>query len=151
MIRKAFVLLILLLTVTCSEKSESLDLSSDYLTVTDLLEFCKGSCDTEPDWENKPALVMGHITGIENDSILDHYRNSGKFFIEDIRNGMSMGIWIINDTLDILNIIDQGLKTDCYFFRGITGSVLAYQGNECTRGVVLLISKAEDINKNTEK
>ena len=68
------IILVLSFTVfSCSKQQESLILDKDYLSVSDLLQYCQGSCDEILEWENKDALVKGNIMSIGVDSIMNDY------------------------------------------------------------------------------
>ncbi len=142
------IVIILILTLTvfgCSKQQESLILDKDYLTVSDLLQYCQGSCDELLEWENKDALVKGHIISIGVDSIMNNYYDDSRLFLLDIRNGKFMEVRIIENKDPIFEKIRIASKKNLFYIKGETESIIALTDSECVKGVVLKLSHPNDI------
>ena len=141
------IILVLSFTVfSCSKQQESLILDKDYLSVSDLLQYCQGSCDEILEWENKDALVKGNIMSIGVDSIMNDYYDENRFFLQDIRSGRFMEVRIIENKDPIFEKIRTASKKNLFKIKGETESVVALTDSECVKGVVLVLSHPNDIN-----
>ncbi len=130
----------------CSKKEDLLKLDENYLTVADLLQYCQGSCDETLDWENKTALVTGHVRDIESDSVKDQYYADSMLFLMDIRNGMFMEIRVTDNKDPIFEKIWNAEKRDVFYIKGTAKPIIAIDVDECSKGVVLLLDHPDNIN-----
>jgi len=141
-------LILFQLLLSCTKQDENLILNEDFLFVADVLEYCQGPCSEFLNWENNEILVKGYIPNVANDSIVQEYYDQGRFYFSDIRNGMFMEIRVKEDTDAIFEILNEIQKKDMVFIRGIAESVIVNEGNECTKGVIIELTKSENINTN---
>jgi hypothetical protein len=131
---------------SCNKQEIVLDLEEEYYTVSDITRYCTGSCDETSDWENKQALVKGYAKGVGNDSLMQEFYNRNLFYIEDIRNGLFMEVRITDDKDAIFNKLNAVRKTDMLYIKGTAIPVIAYEGDNCTKGMVLSIDNAGAIS-----
>ncbi|MBN2172947.1 MAG: hypothetical protein JW731_02365 [Bacteroidales bacterium] len=143
--RIIFRFIILFLLFACEKEQETIILDKQYLTVADLLEYCKGSCDVIQSWENQTALVKGHIMDFDSDSVIQEYYNKSRFYLQDIRNGMYMEVRVQDSKEAIFNIIMSGKKTDLFYIEGTATAVIANNDGECHKGVVVLLDQPNNI------
>ena len=136
----------LLFVFSCQKEQQSLIFDEGYLKVADILHYCQGSCDETLDWENKEAVVLGHIMDIENDSIKNEYFSKSKFYLLDIRNGMFMEVNITDNKDPIFEKIWNAKKTDEFLIKGTLNAVYAIDNDECIKGVNLLLNHPDNIN-----
>lgn len=141
-----FIILPILFSVSCSKEEQVLDLDNNYLSVSDLLQYCQGSCDETMEWENKDALVKGYIMSIEDDSVMTDYYNESRVFLQDIRNGMYMEIRVTENKNPVFEKISTANKLSLFYIKGETISVNAQKDTECIKGVILELSNPDDIN-----
>lgn len=134
----------------CEELQEPLVLDEDYLQVADVLENCQGSCQGSLSWENSPVWIQGFVPDVENDSILNEYQNDARFYLTDIRNGMFLDIRVEGDVDAIFQFLSGVTKNDRFFIRGVAESIIANQGSECTKGVVVVLSDVSNLDINLE-
>jgi hypothetical protein len=140
-ISKILILIFLIAGQSCDKGEEKLLLDQEYYSVSDLTRYCTGSCDETMDWENDVALVKGYVR-VENDSLMQDFYNKSLFYIEDIRTGLFMEIRITDDKDAIFNKLNSVQKTDMLYINGIATPVVAYDGDKCTKGMVLAIDNA---------
>ena len=106
---KSILLLSIILSLqihfSCSKKEEIIDLDADYLTVTDVMEYCKRDCDEELDLIGESVKVKGYLkrSSYNNKFIYNQYYNKVVFFLKDIRNAKVLTIQIMNDSTNISN------------------------------------------------
>ena len=137
--------LLILLGFSCSKDQDVLILDSEYLSVSDLLQYCQGSCNQTYHWEYNPAMVMGHIKDIGNVNTMQNYYENNRFFLFDIRTGINMEIKISDDKDAIFDMINTGIKTDLFYIKGIAEPLTAFTGDGCTKGMVLNLNQHENI------
>lgn len=141
----AYLFILCLLFFSCNKEDEHIDLSADYLSVSDVLEYCQGSCEITYNWENSKALVKGHVMNIQNDSVFVDYFNNSRIYLEDIRNGLFMEIRITNQKDEIFEILSQVQKQDMVYIQGKTISISIIDDNSCTKGVYIELSESYHI------
>jgi hypothetical protein len=142
------VLLILLFASACAPEEDSLVLNKEYLHVADVLQYCQGTCTGELDWENNAILTMGHVIDIENDSTRMDYYEQSRFFLLDVRNGMFLEVRVPEERDAVFEILFSVGKQDRVYIDGIAASIIVNEGNDCQKGVVIELSKAENIQVN---
>jgi hypothetical protein len=145
-ISKILILTLLLFGQSCNKGEDMLVLDQEYFTVSDITIYCTGSCDETSGWENKPALVKGYAKGVENDSLMQEFYNKELFYLEDIRTGLFMEIRITDDKDAIFNKLNSVRKTDMLYIKGIALPVVAYDGDDCTKGMVLSVDNTGAIS-----
>ncbi len=145
-VSKILIIIFLLAGYSCDKQEDSLVLDENYLTVSDLSRYCTASCDETGDWENKPALVKGYLKGAGNDSLMQEFYNKELFYLEDIRTGLFLEIRITNDRDAIFNKLYSAQKTDMLYVKGTATPVEAYDGDQCTKGMVLTIDNAGNVH-----
>jgi hypothetical protein len=138
------------LVTACDTLEEPLVLDQDYLHVADVLEFCQGPCQGTLAWENNNVLVKGYIPEVENDSILNEDKNNARFYLTDIRNGMFIEIRVDGDVDAVFQFLFGINKTDRLYIRGKAESILANQGSECIKGVIVQLSDVANMEVNLE-
>jgi len=144
----AGLLILFQLFFSCAKQDENLVLNEEFLFVADVLEYCQGACKDLLDWENNEILVKGHVRDVKNDSVMLVYFEEGRFFLSDVRNGMFMEIRVEEDKDAIFEVLFGIQKNDMVFIRGIAESVIVNEGNECTKGVIIELTKSDNININ---
>jgi hypothetical protein len=139
-----------LLFPACDKLEEPLVLDEVYLQVADVLEHCQGPCQGSLPWENNTVLVKGYFPEVENDSILNEDKNKARFYLTDIRNGMFIEIRVDGDVDAVFQFLSGIMKKDRLYIRGMTESIIANQGSECTKGVIVVLSDVSDLAINLE-
>jgi len=140
-------LLVLAIGMTaCNKEEQTLILNESFLEVADLLQYCQGTCNEILDWEDEDAWVKGYILNFSNDSTRNEYYNSSSFLLHDIRNGMSIEVRVEGDKDPVFDKIWPADHKNQFFIKGIAKAVIAYNDEECTKGVVLSLTNPEDIN-----
>ncbi len=137
---------LLFATLSCNKGDETLVLDEEYLSVSDISRYCTGSCDVVSDWENRTALVKGYIKGAENDSLMQEFYNKSLFYLEDIRSGLSIEVRITGDRDAIFSKLNTVRKTAMIYVKGVATPVTAYDGDKCTKGMVLSIDNANSVS-----
>lgn len=140
-----FLFLVLVASFSCRKEQDPLKLDNDYLFVTDIQQYCSGNCDEISIWENHNIYAKGHVIGIENDSLMQDYFNNNRFYLNDIRTGIFIMIRINDDKMRVFDKLNAGKKDNMLFLKGIAEAVIASSGEDCTKGVVIEISNADDI------
>lgn len=143
--RLTYLFILALLFLSCNKENEHIDLVAGYLFVSDVLEYCQGSCEVLYDWENSDVLVKGHVMNIQNDSIYNDYYNNSRIYLEDIRNGLFMEIRITDQLDDIFDILNQVQKQDEVYIKGKTSSISIIDDNSCKKGVYIELSESQHI------
>jgi len=145
-ISKVFLFLLVLTALSCNKNEETLILDSVYFNVSDLSQYCSGSCDEIYDWENKPALVKGYVKGVENDSLMQEFYSKSLFYLEDIRTGVFIEIRITDDKDAIFGKLYSIQKTDMIYMKGVATPVISDGEGGCIKGMFLLIDSAGSIS-----
>lgn len=140
--------LFILFTFSCSKDEQPLKLDSEYFSVSDLLQYCQGSCNDTHDWEQNPAWVKGHIVDVQDTNTIHNYYDNDRFFLMDIRTGINMEIKISDDKDAIFNVISAGIKTDIFYMKGKAEPLTAITEDGCTKGMRLSINNDMDISIN---
>ena len=148
----AFILLgfWLVLLGSCSKTQDELVLDSNYLTVADVLQYCQGSCDETDSWEGQTILIAGHLQNANNDSVFQENKDISRFYLLDIRNGMFLQVQVEGDEEVIFERLSTVNKMDKIFIRATASPVFAQDGNQCTKGVVILLEKLENLQINLQ-
>ncbi|MCB2221443.1 MAG: hypothetical protein KQI35_13670 [Bacteroidetes bacterium] len=141
---------IVLLFLGCSKTNDTLVLDQRYLNIADVVEFCTGSCDVEAPWEQSTVLLKGHLRDAMNDSVQADNRIKNRFYLVDIRNGMFIEIRVENDHDQVFDQLESAMKQDIIYVSGKANAVSAFDGSECTKGVVVLIMSTTDLLINLE-
>ncbi|NOX46522.1 MAG: hypothetical protein GXO89_06040 [Chlorobi bacterium] len=136
----------LIATYSCKKEQAPLELARDYIFVADIQQYCQGNCEETSDWEMQTILAKGHVTGIENDSLMQDYFDNSLFYLKDIRNGIFLEIRIKSDKAGIFSKLKAFKKTDMVFLKGKAEAITATSGEDCTKGVVIDLFSANDIN-----
>lgn len=139
---------ILAILTGCAKQQEDLDLDGAYLHVADVLRYCQGSCDVQLEWEGKEILVTGHITDAGDPATMLQYFEEGRFYLHDIRNGMFMEVRISGDKEAIFAFLSGIGKADDIYIRGTSEPVIVNDGNNCQKGVVIILNSAQNIISN---
>ena len=145
----AFGLLVLIM-IGCSKENNSISLDQNYLQVADVVEYCQGSCNETADWEQSKTLVKGYLRDVGNDSVWQDNQEKRRFYLLDIRNGFSLEVRVDGDEDLIFSRLAGTVKSDLIFISGIANAVIAQEGSDCTKGVVLLVKNDKDIIINLE-
>ena len=132
--------------IACNKDEQTLVLNEDFLEVADMLQYCQGSCDETLDWEGKPAWVKGYILNFSNDSIRTEYYTDSSFLLQDIRNGMLIEIRVEENKDPVFEKIWPADHKSLFYIKGTATAAVASSGNECTKGVLLILTDPEDIN-----
>jgi hypothetical protein len=140
--------LFILFTFSCSKDQQPLKLDSEYFSVSDLLQYCQGSCNETYDWEHNPAWVKGRIVDVQDTNTIQNYYDNDRFFLTDIRTGINMEIKISADRDAIINIIQNGIKTDIFYIKGKAEPMTAITDEGCTKGMRLSINDDTDLSIN---
>lgn len=144
--RLSLPLLFMMLCFSCNKDQPLLVLDENYLTVADVLHYCQGSCDEATVWENKNALVKGCIKDVESETKMEEYFFESKFYLQDIRNGMYLEVRVPENKEAIFEKIWNADKADAFGLSGILNPVIANEGDNCIKGVVLILNQPDDIN-----
>ena len=153
MSKRLSILLIWFLTLIfsgCSKKNDSIALGEQYLQVADVVEYCQTNCDEVASWEQSEVLVKGHLRNVGNDSLWSINQEKSRFYLLDIRNGFSLEINVEDDQDLIFSRLLMVKKSDLVFITGTAKAVIAQDGANCIKGVVLLINQDKDIIINLE-
>ena len=142
------VLAMMLVIVSCSKQDDDLSLDSDYLPVSDVLEYCQGDCGDLLEWEGSEIRVKGHIPDVEDEEAMNAAYAAGRFYLHDIRNGMFIEIRTGSDKDAIFLFMNSLSKQDEVYIRGVAESVIVNEGNKCIKGVVLVLNSSQDIDIN---
>jgi hypothetical protein len=133
---------------SCTTQEEDLELNINYLTVSDALEYCQGGCVDLLEWEGSGIWVKGHIPDLENEEAMNDAYGKGRVFLHDIRNGLFLEVQVTGDKDVIFNFLNGATKQDEINIRGTAGSVIVNEGDECMKGLVVLLTSAQDIEIN---
>ncbi len=144
--RSIIYLSFLLQCVSCNKEQPLLVLDQNYLMGADVLQYCQGPCDEASVWENKNALVKGCIKDVESESKMEEYFSESKFYLQDIRNGMYLEVRIPENKEAIFEKIFAADKSDTFRIKGTLNPVLAMDGVNCIKGVVLILNHPDDID-----
>jgi len=136
----------LLQCFSCDKEQPLLLLDQNYLMVADVLQYCQGSCNEASVWENKNAFVKGSIKDVESESKMEEYFSESKFYLQDIRNGMYLEVRITENKEAIFEKIFAAEKSDTFKVKGMLNPVLAMDGGNCLKGVVLILNHPDNIN-----
>jgi hypothetical protein len=134
--------------VSCEKIDEAGFMDVPYHEVADVKEYCQGACESAYDWENKKIGVKGYIPGITDTEVMNDYKSSARFYLEDIRNGMFISIKVENNLNDIFDSLMLLQKNDRLFIKGIARPVTANDGTKCEKGMFMEISQLENIEVN---
>lgn len=143
---KLLILILVFVLNACNKEQEPVILDSGYMTVADVFQYCQGSCDKVYDWEYSDVLVKGYILNFNNDSIRLEYYSTGKFYLQDIRNGIYLEVRIDNNKDPIFEKIWPADNKNLFFIKGTTEPVIASNNNDCTKGVVVALIHPDNIN-----
>lgn len=145
MIKK--ILLIFSLFISCKKESDFLDFNGDYLNVTDVVMYCRGSCNDDTlDWENKYIKVKGYL----NKKRSVYYEN-GYFSIKDIRNNYALSIHHSPDNILLKDSIEKifsnlDIFQDVIYINGYPKAGFI-EAEDCLRELLYLeIKSINDIN-----
>lgn len=143
------IIVLLLIHFSCSKKEEILDLDADYLTVTDVMEYCERECDEELDLIGEPVRVKGHLKrSLYNKFIYNQFYNKVVFFLEDIRNAKVLTIQIMNDSINISNKLDN-VFDEMIYLNGRVGYGYDVTSNKgCDKDLFIELFNANDIKIN---
>ncbi|MCB0807252.1 MAG: hypothetical protein KDC05_15750 [Bacteroidales bacterium] len=146
------VLFFLLLAIVCgcSKTGDSFYPDGQYHTVSDVVQYCSGSCDSENDWEGNDIRVKGHIRNRANDGIMNTYFAGSYFYLEDIRNGFFMEIRVVASKGDIFDRITQSIPADIFYITGKAVAVEVDDGENCEKGVIIELDNIDNILLNAE-
>ncbi len=142
--------LLLVMFWSCDKETEFLDLDRQYLHVADVVEYCQGSCNEIASWEQERVLVKGHLRDVGNDSVWADNTNKHRFYLLDIRNGIFVEVRVENDIEPVFDLLGTVQKTDMVFLDGTAQAVIASDGSECSKGMVLIVEQIENILINPE-
>ena len=112
-VAKSILLLLSIITLlqihySCSTNKEIIDLDADYLTVIDVLEYCKRECHEELDLKGESVKIKGYIKRRPYDTNFYYVElNRLLFNLEDFRNKKNIRIQIMSDSINILNKLDK--------------------------------------------
>lgn len=143
---QAVIAIALITLFSCGKEQDPLILDMDYQTVADILQYCQGSCGETSDWENQAIWVTGYILNFNNDSIKNDYYNSGKLFLQDIRNGMFIEIRTTLNKDPIFEKIWPADNKNIFYIKGTAVPVIASDDGHCTKGVVVTLIHPDNIN-----
>lgn len=151
--RTVFIHIVLLLAglailAGCTKPQEELVLHSDYHHVADVLEYCQGPCNVGLVWEGMEILVKGKIPDVADSATMLNYYTDDHFYLHDIRNGMFMEVRITGDKEAIFEFLSGIGKTADVYISGTAESVMVNKGNECLKGVVIILSSSQNIKSN---
>jgi hypothetical protein len=135
-------------TASCTKQQDDLDLDADYLQVADVLEYCQGNCTEQPEWEGAEILVKGYVPDVADEALMQELYQKQLFYLNDIRNGMFIEVRVEGDLDAIFAFLAGLIKTDQVLVRGTSQSVIVNEGDECMKGVVILIDNVEHIQIN---
>ncbi len=150
--RAMYILILALLclgTLSCTKLQDDLDLDADYLHAADVLEYCQGNCNETLEWEGADILVKGYVPDVTDDAAMQELYQKQLFYLHDIRNGMFIEVRVVGDLDAIFAFLAGLIRTDQVFIHGTTKSVIVNEGNECLKGVVILIDHVEHIQINS--
>ena len=136
------------LLFSCSTQEDDLDLAAGYLQVSDALEYCQGQCGEALGWEGSPILVKGHIPDVENEAAMEEAYAQGRIFLHDIRNGLFLEVQVTGDRDAVFHQLGTAARKDQVFLKGMAESVIVNEGNECMKGLVVVLTSAQDIQFN---
>jgi len=139
-----------IIIVSCEKIDEAGFMDVPYHQIADVKEYCQGACENLYDWENKKIGVKGYIPGIWDTEVMNDYKSSARFYLEDIRNGMFISIKVDNNLDDIFDSLMVLQKQDEIFIKGIARPVTANDGTKCEKGVFIEIYDLENIKVNLE-
>ena len=133
---------------SCTKMQDDLELDAGYLHAADVLEYCQGNCNELLEWEGADILVKGYVPDVADDAAMQASYQKQLFYLHDIRNGMFLEVRIEGDLDAIFAFLAGLIKTDQVFIQGTTKSVIVNEGDECMKGVVILIDNVEHIKIN---
>ncbi len=151
---KSILLLSIILSLqihfSCSKKEEIIDLDADYLTVTDVMEYCKRDCDEELDLIGESVKVKGYLkrSSYNNKFIYNQYYNKVVFFLKDIRNAKVLTIQIMNDSTNISNKLYNVFNEMIYLNGKVGYGYDATSNKGCDKDLFIEIFNADDIKIN---
>ena len=149
-INSIMLLLLLAIVAGCSKNNDSFNPGDHYHTVSDVVQYCSGSCDSENDWEGNEIRVKGHIRNQANDATMTNYYAGNYFYLEDIRSGFFMEIRVVASKSDIFDRITQSVPTDMFYISGTAVAVMVDDGKTCEKGVVVELENLDNILLNAE-
>jgi len=134
----------------CSPTEERLALDQSFLNIADVVQYCQGPCDEYAEWEGSNINLKGYLRNAGNDSIQNKNKENNRFYMIDIRNGLFLEVRVTEDNNAIFDLLSSALKNDLIYLKGKALGIKAYNGSECTKGVVIEIDNVTDILINLE-
>ena len=132
---------------SCS-KENVIELETNYLTVTDVLEYCSVECGENTDLRGEPVKMKGYLKTNDQGNFLYNF-SSGQlvFVLFDIRNSKSITIEILKDSLQIeqkLKILSMDM---IYLNSVIKYGYIPSSESGCSNSLYLEIDEIGDIKK----
>ena len=144
------IILSLQILFSCSKNEEIIDLDADYLTVTDVMEYCERECNEELDLIGKSVKVKGHLkrSSYNNKFIYNIFYNRVVFHLEDFRNAKSLTIQIMNDSMNISNKLNNVFNEMIYLNGKVSYGFNASSNKGCDKDLFIELFNADDIKIN---
>jgi len=134
-----------LMNYSCS-KDNSIELNTNYLTVTDVLEYCSRDCGEETDLKGEAIKVKGFLKTDDLGNFL-YNLSPGKlvFILFDIRNSKGITIEILEDSLQIEQKLINLSKEMLLIEGNINYGYIPGSNSGCSNSLYIEIDKAGDI------
>lgn len=135
---------------SCSKNEEIIDLDADYLTVTDVMEYCKRECHEELDLIGESVKVKGYIKQRTYDTNFYYVElNRLLFNLEDFRNKKDIRIQIMSDSINIMKKLEKVSYNEVVYLNGkVSYGFDLPTNNLCYMDLFIELFNADDIKIN---